>query len=85
MGNGISKASLADSCRVASVLKYDRVWPTTLKKKSRTTEVHRPARKVLVSNRNKATTLLTVVSMVAPGLGVDLRVIGRVGGRVRPR
>jgi uncharacterized membrane protein YadS len=29
-----------------------------------------------------ATTLLTVVSMAALGLGVDLKVLGRVGGRV---
>lgn len=30
----------------------------------------------------KIATLLTVVSMAALGLGVDIRVIGRVGGRV---
>jgi uncharacterized membrane protein YadS len=30
----------------------------------------------------RAATLLTVMSMAALGLGVDLRVIGRVGGRV---
>jgi len=30
----------------------------------------------------KAAVILTVMSMAALGLGVDLRVIGRVGGRV---
>jgi uncharacterized membrane protein YadS len=36
----------------------------------------------LISPVAASATILTVVSMVALGLGVDLRVIGRVGGRV---
>ncbi len=36
----------------------------------------------LVFPLQKAASILTIMSMAALGLGVDLRVIGRVGGRV---